>query len=1005
MATIQITIAGKPVNVDEKFKSLSPADQQKTVNEIAAQMGITPRAAAAPAVSAPEAAQPAPTEEQGSGILENIAAGSNAFIQGTLGLPGTVMYGTYNLLTQNPLTRDLGLPAAPTSEDVKKQWEQSFASVGVTPPSEVKAVTPAEKFARFGTEGALMTLAPELMAAKLTQAGLTGPRMAELLGSVFGTGKTAGGVTKNALIGGVANVAGVEAAESAPEEWKPTVAMLASIAAGGTTALALEAPRAARTMLAKTGEYFDPMRGQAGQEREAGRTILRSAQDVDNLVTILKAPTPTTVSGVKPTLAEMTGDIGLAAAEKKAATVLPTAFEARRAEVGAAREATLRNTQATGDVADVVPAAQQYLEKVEAMKADLDAATLKHVGETTDNLISGAIDKQVAGDSIRTSLDANRRAVREAESALHKAVDPDGKLRTAIDGVKAKVDDIRSRMKGLAEKPEGAEKKLFRDITAAPEVAPYSQLVNFQQRIGNLMRSERFKNGLSPLYQRLSELNKSVFEQLNDAVLVRVTRDRELVDAGKMSFGETLESKLSMLKDELARQDIEGGSVPRPSADELARGAIEGPAPRPAAPAEPEYVMPPVRRGTSVEVTEDPDAILRLRAAKQATVERVKTFDNQFLRPLLRRDLNGQEYKVATERVASNIFNNQIESGAKIEALRGAIGKEEADRLLEGYALDRISEKVLKDGVIDPKKLDSWVQSHSDALQAMPELRAKIEDASTATQTVLDHAAARRAELDAEKTGALGQFLTDKKTNTLIGNNPKAVKDAVGSIITGRDAVTKIKALRKAIGSDPNAIEGLHKAVVEHITDKFIDSTGGVPKLKARELVQFINTNEEALLASGLTREQITGMKNLGKEAIEFQDLAAAAAEPEAAVSLMEAVKQAMGGQPMSLLNRITLRSILVRAARIAPGAILSGGVQAVLADVFITFMREQGMKSVNELVAKAMLDPDLARALVLKVTPKNKKVAENMFRKALIRSTAIGAVAGANQQDEEQNQ
>ena len=996
MATIQINIAGRPVNVDEKFKSLSPADQQKTVNEIAAQMGVTANTSATAATAAP--VQP---EEQGSGVLQNVAAAGNSVIQGTLALPGTVMYGAYNLLTQNPMTSGLGLPAAPTSEDVKKQWEGSFASVGVTPPSEVKAVTPLEKIARFGTEGVLMTLAPELMAAKLAQAGITSGRMAEILGSVFGQGKTVGGVTKNALIGGTATVAGETAAENAPEQWKPTVAMLAAIAAGGTTALAMEAPAATRSVLAKTGEFFDPMRGKTGQEREAGRQIIQSARDVDQLVSSLRAPTPTTVSGVKPTLAEMTGDTGLAAAEKKAAKVAPEAFAARQAEVGAAREATLRGTQTTGDIADIVPAAQRYLEKIETMKDDLDAATLKHTDEITDKLVSGAIDKQEAGESIRASLDANRRAVREAEGALHKAVDPDGKLRTAIDGVKAKVDDLRSRLKGLSEKPTDEEKKLFRDITAAPEVAPYSQLVKFQQRIGNLMRTERFSNGSSPLYQRLAELNKATFDQLNDAVLVRVTKENDLLQAGRIDFGETLQSKLSQLRDAMAQQDIEGGSTPRLSADELARGAVEKPSPRAVGPAEAEYIPPRVQRGQSVELTEDPEAILRLRGAKQATVERVKTFDNQFLRPLLRRDINGQEYKLATDRVAGNIFNNQIDSGAKIEALRAAIGKEEADRLLEGYALDRISEKVLKDGAVEPKALDAWVKNHSDALQAMPELRAKVENASTATKTVLDRKTTRAAELDAEKSNALGQFLTDKKTNALIGNNPKAVQDAVGSIVTGRDAVTKLKALRKAIGTDANALEGLHKAVVENITDKFMDTTGGVPHLKAKELVRFVDTHEDALIASGLTREQITGMKNLGKEAVQFQELAASAAAPETAVTLLEAIRQVTNGQAMSLLNRYTLRSLVRHAARIAPAVFLGAGAYAIFGDVLITLMREQGMKSVDQLVAKAMLDPDLARTLVLKVTPKNKKVVENQFRRALLRSTAAGAVTGANASDE----
>lgn len=53
MATITIKIKGQPVQVDERFDSLSPEEQQRTVNEIAAQMGIGAEPAATGATGAP----------------------------------------------------------------------------------------------------------------------------------------------------------------------------------------------------------------------------------------------------------------------------------------------------------------------------------------------------------------------------------------------------------------------------------------------------------------------------------------------------------------------------------------------------------------------------------------------------------------------------------------------------------------------------------------------------------------------------------------------------------------------------------------------------------------------------------------------------------------------------------------------------------------------------------------------------------------------------------------
>jgi hypothetical protein len=80
-----LEIEGKRVEVDDSFRSLSPEDQQRTVDEIAAQMGI--------------AAQGSPEQERGFGerVLGNIgdiaASGAAGLTRGAaelVGLPGTI---------------------------------------------------------------------------------------------------------------------------------------------------------------------------------------------------------------------------------------------------------------------------------------------------------------------------------------------------------------------------------------------------------------------------------------------------------------------------------------------------------------------------------------------------------------------------------------------------------------------------------------------------------------------------------------------------------------------------------------------------------------------------------------------------------------------------------------------------------------------------------------------------------------------------------------------------
>jgi hypothetical protein len=1067
MAMITIKIKGQPVQVDERFDTLSPEDQQKTVNEIAAQMGIG--AEAAPVAAAPAATVP----EQGSGVLENIAAAGNEAIIGTLAAPGTILYGAYNTLTQPPkepaspedkprvvmpgivqgaldiggFLQSLGLPAAPTSEDVTKQWEDAFKMAGVKPPSEVKAVTPVEKGVRLFTGGALTTIAPELIVSKLARSGMLADDIGRLLQTVFGKGEVGKDVAKSAVIGGGATVGGGFAAEAAPEELKPTVAMLASLAAGVATATAIAAPGAVVSTVKKTGEYLDPaVFGKSGIEREAGRQIIQSAQDVDNLVATLKRPTKTTASGVKPTLAEMTGDVGLAAAEKKAAQLLPEEYEARRMQVGTAREQALRSVQASGDASELVPAVGAYLGRVDALQDSIDAATLTRISALTDDLTRGAIDPETAGEGIRVSLEAGRKATRVAESALHEAVDPSGKLRTSIEGIKSTVTKLRDELKGLGRKPNSEEKSLYRDITKAPEIAPYSEAIKFQRRVSGMMRDELFRQGRTERWGRLSQLNKAAYAELENAVLVQIKREAPAIRSGRIAPEDSLYAKLASLSDELARQSAEAGSGAGARAAEApgtpaaavggadaamggserglgglaggeglppASGRAPGEAPREtleppvvrAVEPEPAYTPPPVDEGVSVEIIDDPEAMLRLRAAKDATIARVRTFDNLYLKPLLEKAATGQEYKVAAEKVAGNIFNAQIDAAARIDALRAAVGVEKADDLLTGYALDRVVKEVVRDGVTDAKKLESWRAKNADALKALPDLDAKLKDTASLIDAVAARAKARTKSLDAKKKRAVGPFL-ESSTGVLIGNDPKAVDAAVGSILTGQNAATKMKELRSAMRRSPDALEGLRKAVVDNVVSRFTKVTQGPAgefvTLNAEPLLNFVRVNDEVLLASGLTRGQINGMKAIATEAAQSSALLRAAVATRKPATLGNLTSKIRGGQLQSILNRITLRQALTKGGMLGAMTMTGLGGAQLAADLALTVLRNKGLEQVDEIVARAMLDPDLARTLVQKVSLKNEKIVTRRLGEILARGTAVGTAVGLTEDAEE---
>jgi hypothetical protein len=601
-------------------------------------------------------------------------------------------------------------------------------------------------------------------------------------------------------------------------------------------------------------------------------------------------------------------------------------------------------------------------------------------------------------------------------------------------------------LKGLGRKPNAEEKSLYRDITRAPEVAPYSEAVKFQRRVSGMMRDELFRKGRTERWGRLSQLNKAAYAELENAVLVRIKREAPAVKSGRITPENSLYAKLATLSDELARQSAEAGgsagvraaeapgtpATAAGSADEamgggkrgpgglaggeglpLASGRTPGEAPREvveppvvrAVEPEPAYTPPPVDEGVSVEIIDDPEAMLRLRAAKDATIARVRTFDNQYMKPLLEKAITGQDYKVAAEKVASRIFNTQIDAAARIDSLRAAIGVEEADNLLTGYALDRVAKEVVRDGVTDANKLENWRAKNADALKALPNLGAKLKDTASLIDAVSTQAKARIESLDAEKKRAVGPFL-ESSTGVLIGNDPRAVDAAVGSILTGQNAAVKMKELRSAMQGNPDALEGLRKAVVDNVVNRFAKITQGpageFSTLSAEPLLNFVRANEKVLLAAGLTRGQINGMKAIATEAAQSSALLRAAVATRKPATLGDLTNKILRGQPQSILNRITLRQALTKGGLFGALSATGLGQVQLAADLALTMLRNKGLEQVDEIVARAMLDPDLARVLVQKVSPKNQRIVTRRLGEILARSTAVGTAVGLTENSEE---
>jgi hypothetical protein len=1050
-----LDIGGKRVKVGDEFLSQSPEEQQRTVNEIAAQMGIGAAPAARP-------------EQQRSGLLENIAAATKAVAYGAAGAPVDLARAAINVSTQadDPLGRALrnapiigpivtatqnlagtfGVPAVPentigSSKFLAEQGEK----LGIVDPDKVVAQTLPEKIARSATEAALLTVAPELLLARLKQFGIVGQEAVKMAESILGSAKSTSAVARNALAGATGGAGATIGMEVAPEPLKPLAAVLGALVGGVGGDLAVTGAGSAARRVGETVEgAFGASTGPAGVERAAGRKLAAGLDGtIDETITAIdSAAAP--VSGTKPTLAQVTDDRGAATMAKGAAKADPIKFEERAAQQAQDRVDFLRRVQRTGGAEDMAPAITRNNQRVEDLLAKIDDVEIARGTAIRDDIAAGRLDPVEAGESLRGLLATGREARRRVESALHEAVDPDGTLVTRTNSLRDTAKRMGTQRSTLAKPIAGEERAIIETVDALEPVTPYKDLVALKTRIGDEMRLEARTNGKTAKWGRLSQYAKAVAKDLKAPAAALAKEEAAAVKAGEIAPENTFVARIRVINDELDRNaasfgtlddgtgalsagppptgprdfgaagptgvgsaDATGGSnLPkeewadfvvdnegrafnaRAAKERVQTGGPEGivdDALSAAARAQDEGTLPPI------EGIIDPDVAARLRAADAATIERVNTFDNKTLKHILARPSSVNPFTMPASQIPARIFRPGPAGGETMAQYRAAVGDAQALPVIEGYAIDDLMRVALRpDGTLDPKKVTKWRNDHADALRSFPALDARLANATTATETAGAVAATRRAQVTEAQKGA---------ASALAGaTDPGEITTIVGKIFGRADKVEQMQKLRRALRNDPDANAGLRKTIVDHMLSKVVKDVDGTDALAPERLRAFIDDNEQALRAAGFTDPEIRSMRALADEASQAARIAKSARPDEAGAGDVAQNILRFGLGPRATPRSLFLRMAVQSAGYAILPIIFGGGPVAALAALIgagaVNALRAKGLQSVDELFREALLDPALARKLLAKVNNKNLKPVVNSFRQQLTRSTLGGTLA-----------
>lgn len=320
-----------------------------------------------------------------------------------------------------------------------------------------------------------------------------------------------------------------------------------------------------------------------------------------------------------------------------------------------------------------------------------------------------------------------------------------------------------------------------------------------------------------------------------------------------------------------------------------------------------------------------------------------------------------------------------------VQQLRRTIGDSDATSILSDYAASRLRAVATRnDGTIDPGKFQTWRRSHADALRALPGLEQRFATAADATEAVGQAAVRRKETLDTYQAGAIGR---------LIGvDDPQDVVRQVGNIFGRSDAVATMNRLAAEAGKDPAAKEGLRKAVADYIMGRFISNTeagtSGASLLKADGLMTFVNQNK-ATLSRVLDPTAVGLLRRIAVDLRQANRSVASTKLPGGSNTPQDVIRELRKTGDAPLLR------VVLGAAAGGAGFATSGGVgmlAGTLGAYVVTSMRNAGLQKVDDLIAQAMLRPDLARALFNKVPTRASDPSAMPLRQALNRASVFAA-------------
>lgn len=922
-----------------------------------------------------------------SSIAEQAPVGLNEGMANAFGAPVDLV---------NWGLKKLGAPMSDTPIGGSASIKNLMGMVGAN-PDEHPANTMPERIVRGVGEGAGSVLAPEAALAGGVRAGLAtaAPKTVEALQRAFGTADTIPAVIGNAGVGALAGGAGEAATElPVPDRYKPIAGTAGSLIGGLAGAGLASIPTGVRASVSAARNFERPFT-ESGREQIAAGRLRDATTDVDATKAALDEGTGEIVPGSRPTTFQLTNDPGLGQLERQIATENPEPFVERRLEQGTARADAIRDFSSIGNPATVSKFFGDQLQAIDAEAGTRESDALAHA-QTALDALGGQHSPEEIGVMLRTHMQDARTAAKAQERVLWKAVDPDNKLALPAAPIQKAATDITAALPRSAAPMSGEEQAIFDTAKAYPAVQSFNEVTALRSRISAAMRDEMKTYGQSPAYARLAQLRGSVESAISGAVERKAADDMQAVATGQMSPDATAAAYVRGWMNDAITQNAAAagrrGATGVPSGDDSlgipAAGATSqaGRKPRGNAGAQgiPGEALPAANF--------DQAAALRLKTANEATKERVGTYDTGPVGAVLRSAGAQGAYKVPDSAVPSRVFAGGPGGGEAVRAYLKAAGDGPGPALaLQDAAANSLRREAMgSDGAIDPARFARWQAKHAEALRETPEIATQFADAANASEALGRVAAARKLARDTYEKGIIGDLIKSDDRTT--------ITRTIGSIFGRKDAADIFRRLKTEIGANRTAKAGLRRAVAEHIADTFLSNADAV---KADAFMTFVRHNNDVLKIV-LTKPQLDSLRAIA------QDLQRSARSANTKAVAGPGTAQDVAATEKGRISHVSLLAKMAGgagagfAAHGVSGAV--GGGLLALGSHVIGGMREAGLQRVNDLVREAMLNPELARTLLMKAPIKpnigSAVTLAHQLRRMSVFAPAFGAASGQDDGD-----